>query len=128
MNDYLPNASSFMLKFQAEDANPGSIVEAAVDDLVIYDEADPTSTDDIELSKAKIYPNPAGNEIRVSMAAPAQNGYILLSDVTGKQVIKVSLTGDKDYVLSTSEVPAGLYFVTLKTDKVIHAQKITIVH
>lgn len=128
VSDYLSTTNSFMLKFQAEDANPGSIVEAAVDDLVIYDEDDPTSADDIEVSKAKIYPNPAGNEIRVSLAAPAQDGYILLSDVTGKQVVKVSLTGNKDYILPTSEVPAGLYYVTVKTDKLIHAQKITIVH
>ena len=116
-----------MLKFQAEDANPGSIVEAAVDDIFVYDKAVINSVNNVQKLQANIYPNPANNTINVKLSHAAA-GYIALYDLTGKQITKVDMTNQTDYQINTASVAAGTYFITIKSDKFIQAHKVSIAH
>jgi hypothetical protein len=127
LSQYLPGSSQFMLKFQAEDANPGSVVEAAVDDIFIYDKGVINSVDDIADAKASVYPNPANREINVRFAQAA-TGYISLHDLMGKQLNNIEMSGGTEYRLNTSNLPAGTYFISIKTDKFVQAQKVVITH
>ncbi len=127
VDQFLTNPTAISLKFQANDATPGSIVEAAVDDIYIYDQSFPTDVEDVTLAKAMIFPNPANNAINVQLAQTA-TGYITIADLTGKQLRKVALSNSKSYSLNTEELPSGSYFITIKTDKFIQSHKITVIH
>jgi len=127
VDQYLPSSNAISLKFQAADADPGSIVEAAIDDIFIYDEAAAAAIADTKNEKALIYPNPANGYVYVQLHAPA-TGSISVTDLTGKQLMEKELNGDKHYTLNTEQLPSGTYFVTIKTPQFIQAQKVSIKH
>jgi len=127
LRDYLPTAKKFQIKFQAEDASPASTVEAAVDDIVIYEKAFATGIGDHDRLKASIFPNPAGSEIHVRLSKSA-NGYIALYDLSGRQVVLQNLTNATEYSLNTSSVASGTYFVTIKTEGYMQSHKVSVIH
>ncbi len=68
VRDYLPSASQVTIRFVAEDANAGSLVEAAVDEVEFYDLSTSVSVPEIsDLVSMTIYPNPAGNHAYLSI-------------------------------------------------------------
>jgi len=127
LNEYLPSSTKFVMKFQAEDTSPSSTVEAAVDDIVIYEKVFASSVTNPDQLKASIYPNPATDEIHIRLSN-ATNGYIALYDLTGKQILMQNLNTGTDYSLNASSVTSGTYFVTVKTDKFIQSHKVVIMH
>lgn len=127
LNQYLTGSTHFQLKFQAEDANPASLVEAAVDDVFIYDKASPASTNDIATGKASIYPNPADKQVNLRFEK-ATSATIMLYDLTGKQIMAETIANATTHTISTAAIPAGSYFISIKTDKFVQTQKLVVTH
>ena len=133
VRDYLPTANEVQLQFIANDAtnNQGCVVEAAVDDFVVYDRNWPSSVSGTpNIEKAKIYPNPADENVKVALPASGfQSGTIGIFDLTGRKVQEINMqAGVREYTLNTSALSAGTYFLMIQAEKMIQSQKITIVH
>lgn len=75
-----------------------------------------TSVDDITIEEAQfsLFPNPASGEVTVNLSDEVFNGTVVLSDLSGKTILRENITGSK--VLSVSELDAGIYFVTIYND------------
>jgi hypothetical protein len=121
------------LRFVASDQPSGqggsSCVEAAVDDLFIYDkESASTGVQQVATTRANIYPNPANEVINVILAAPS-SGSISIHDVTGKELRNVAISqSNASYAIDTRGLAAGTYVVMINTGKSIQTHKITVAH
>lgn len=105
-----------------------STVEAAIDDLFIYDKADLSSASDIKATKAEIYPNPANNEIHINFSKP-YTGTISITDLTGKELIQLEMNGAAtSYVIPASALANGTYFVVIRRGNSIQTSKVSVMH
>jgi hypothetical protein len=72
-------------------------------------------------NEISLYPNPAGDEIRIAFSGrEIQEFRYTVSDILGKTVIPESLSTG---VIDISSLNNGLYFITLKDGKGMHALK-----
>jgi hypothetical protein len=126
--EYLGHAKGVQLRFRAQDANNDSNIEAAIDDFMIYDGV-PASVNDVAGVRAEIYPNPADNNVRISMAK-AVKGTISINDITGKQIAIINMDGSTNiHNFNTSAIVPGQYMLTIQTEaKTIQSHKIVIAH
>ena len=137
VKQYYPNSlpAGIQLKFVASDKivtnasfNGQSTVEAAVDDLFIYDKASATGVKDVNAVKATIYPNPANDEIHIEFKE-RYKGVISLNDITGKEVAKMEMKGDKSScVLSTATLANGTYMLVIHLGSSIQTTKVNVMH
>lgn len=128
VKDYIPGGTGkIMMKFVAEDANPGSIVEAALDDFYLYDRGIPSSVDNLTNEKAVIYPNPANNEIHVDLKKTSK-GSVSIYDLSGKQIADYPFSNASTINIDTKSLAAGSYFLMIKTGKSIQSHKISVIH
>jgi len=125
---YLSHAKGVQMRFRAIDDNDDSNVEAGIDDFFIYDGV-PASVNNVAGVKAEIYPNPADNNIHITMSA-AVKGTISINDVTGKQIAVMNMDGTTNsHVFNTTPIVPGQYFLTIRTEaKTIQSHKIVIAH
>lgn len=134
VSEYLPNATTVQLQFIAEDrVTSGSqsgqnIIEAAVDDFIIY-EGSPASVENTALSiKSQVYPNPADNAINI-VVPDGSKGSITLYDVTGKTISVTTVADDKtQYNLNTQNIVSGTYMVMIQTQYAVQNATVVINH
>jgi hypothetical protein len=79
-------------------------------------------TDNIEVT---VFPNPATDFIRVSIAADNVDANINIYNVAGK-LVKTLSTNSQLTNISVSELPKGLYFVNIQNDKTNLVNKIIV--
>jgi hypothetical protein len=76
-------------------------------------------------SEFRIYPNPVGTSLSIEFFdAAAKVESISLSDITGKQIMKISEPTVNVIYFDMSEKPAGLYFVRIETTASIRFLKV----
>jgi len=78
----------------------------------VNDIDDVTGVDDNYNSKLVVYPNPFNNEIRFNSSQNIK--CIIITSVTGQVVKKETILNGS---VTTNEIPAGIYFVTLINNK-----------
>lgn len=127
VKEFLPNSKKINLKFVAEDMSPESTVEAAVDDLVIYDKAAPNSVEQVQKMRTDIYPNPADKVINLKFSAPF-SGTIGLYDQTGRVLFKEEISQKQIFNLNTESVAPGTYFINMHGKGFIRSHKIVVGH
>ena len=81
----------------------------------------------------RLYPNPATNNVTLSLELPAaDNVKIEVTDITGRSIVsqqQQSLhAGAHQYNYSTQSWPAGIYLVTLQTGRGRQTLKLDVVH
>jgi hypothetical protein len=90
IEDALPPTATMRLRFIAEDANSGSLVEAAVDDLRLLSYPALVAADDpapARLTLSLPVPNPFGRETRIAYALPAAGKVVLrIVDLQGRSI------------------------------------------
>jgi hypothetical protein len=59
----------------------------------------------------KIFPNPAGNQLTLSLEKPIQQGDFVIRNVLGEQVLSFTLD-DKTKVLNIEKLVKGVYFIS----------------
>lgn len=135
VKDFYPSATRMQLRFLATESIPSGssnngLVEAAVDDFVIYEgkEGVVSSIDEKKQELAQIYPNPAIDVLNVVLpTASFENINISFYDITGKMVSTVPITkGATRYSIDTKSMVTGQYLLVVKMDKTIQTQKVTI--
>ncbi|MDQ3112396.1 MAG: CotH kinase family protein [Bacteroidota bacterium] len=63
-----------------------------------------------------VYPNPAQTSVTISVSESAgADAVISFSDVTGKELLLIQPDQNHQYVLSTADLPAGIYFLVLNS-------------
>ncbi|MFT6717614.1 MAG: hypothetical protein ACJA0Q_002271 [Saprospiraceae bacterium] len=79
---------------------------------------------DLVSTGGNVYPNPANEVVNVDLGS-ATNATVELSDVTGKVVASASAASGV-VSLNTSNVPAGLYVVSVKSDSGVSTSKVVV--
>ncbi|MBM3448375.1 MAG: T9SS type A sorting domain-containing protein [Bacteroidetes bacterium] len=132
VSDYMPPTNQMKFQFIASDSlrpnvnlNGGSLVEAALDDFIVYDDAiigvDEVSADVEILS---VFPNPTTSNINVQFAlnTPSQVEFIV-TDATGRTIYSIPASSygtQLNHVLVPVEKWAkGTYQVLLRSNKKI---------
>lgn len=82
--------------------------EMACDDLYL-------PTDDLQLSKFDIYPNPTTDILNIKMENPTKAIFYIF-DIYGKRVLEKSGVLEQETQLSTSTLSQGIYFLKIKTE------------
>lgn len=116
VEDYLNPTSEMKFRFIASDSlrpqvnlSGGSLVEAAMDDFILFDEFDPNiGVDETDNSAIQIFPNPGGDYLIIS--AKQNIGEIQVWDASGR-IVQRSLINALQHEISTAQWPAGIYQV-----------------
>jgi hypothetical protein len=125
--DYVTPNNSVALRFIAEDANAGSLVEAAVDDVELYATNNPSSIQKYKTERAfSMYPNPTKDNITISVAENQKINSVKIHDQLGRAIKLVNLNGATKSIVNTSDLNKGIYFVSISTDKNTYEQKLII--
>lgn len=119
VNDYINSTANFQMKFNASDsaAFGGSLVEAAVDDIQLWDNADPQSVSELSVSGiSRVYPSPADNLINVTFNSMQFVGLAIeVLDMTGRVVMTESIgnwNGEGVRQLDISSLSNGQYLLS----------------
>ena len=136
--DWMQPTSQMRFQFIASDStrigqnlDGGSLIEAALDDFVLYDRMIVGVEEEQELTSAiTVYPNPATDRIRVQSKYPLmRNARIELVSSTG-QLVYTKSTGDipmgRTITIETSQLAEGTYTLRLVSDEVSEAQSVVI--
>lgn len=140
VSDYLPVTSTFQMRFVASDSirlgqnlDGGSLIEAAVDELYIWEPRDGNSIAEIEgVSDINVFPNPVTT---VLIATLEVNEPIELNlnivDVMGRIVKTESAiqlrTGQSKISVNTADFFPGTYELILQNDGSRYQKKFTVV-
>lgn len=139
VTDYVQLSNTVYLRFRASDStlasgtnNGQSLVEAAIDDITIFEEA-ATSTKDLEstIESMKVYPNPATTattlEVKLNVSQHIQ---VRLSNSLGQAIqfrdLGLQGAGSLRLDLNTAGLPAGIYMVEVLTGSGIRTQRLVI--
>jgi Zn-dependent metalloprotease len=108
--------------------NGQSTVEAAVDDIFIYDKMNAMNVNGVTAAKATIFPNPASEEIHVRLQTAAP-GTISLTDISGKELMNATITSQaSEYVFPTKALANGVYMITIRTNSSVQTAKVNVIH
>jgi Zn-dependent metalloprotease len=107
--DYVNLTAEIQLKFVAQDNAPGSIVEAAVDDLGVWDLDLNPGIDENEHSSIQIWPNPS--EGKLVIRSTTDLGQVRIMDLAGRVVFEQQARTGQVLSLDLSHLAAGLYFL-----------------
>ncbi len=121
VHDYFPGATSVMLRFVAEDATPGSIIEAAIDDIEILDVATNVSVEEIDITiPVRLYPNPAHSEVSLDFQSNTNTkGELKIINSIGQVVYQESgmwTKGINQIHIDTKHFANGVYRILLSSD------------
>lgn len=129
--DYIIPTSTVSVRFIAEDAAAGSLIEAAVDDLMLWDEIPTGITDTDALAVFTLFPNPASDQMNFNIGLIREdNVQISVIDSLGQEIYTVKNTmpsGNNLFTLDVTDFPTGLYEVSLITSGSVKSQKFSIV-
>jgi Zn-dependent metalloprotease len=118
VNDYVSNSPTVTVRFIAEDANAGSLVEALVDDFSVYDEKTVGINEINDITSMIVYPNPANDMIKLSTIINNSGIYkITITNLLGQEVItkNVELTAGKQNLdFASKELQNGMYTLNLR--------------
>ena len=128
--DFITPTSTVYVRFIAEDANAGSLIEAAIDDLFIWDEVT-TGIEETSLTNFNLFPNPATDQFNLNIGlAEKENLTISVIDAAGRVVqsqFESLNAGGHQLSIDVSSLPAGIYQVSLKSNNFITSKKISLI-
>ena len=127
VSDYVSLTDNFKIRFIASDSirlglylDGGSLVEAAVDDVYLYDETQSTFVEDLSVFNIDVYPNPTKNKVYIeSVNSCKLKIYNLLGELILEEDIINELTE-----IDLSKQDSGIYYLEFYTDKLIKTKKV----
>lgn len=117
--EFVNITNTMQIIFEAQDASPGHIVEAAVDVFLVEDFG-PSTAFELDLDKLNwnVYPNPFKEQIRVDyqLTEDFQNAYLHVYNALGQRLETIALQNESGYLDLGETYKAGLYFVQIEAD------------
>lgn len=86
----------------------------------------PVSVDPLRQNVARIYPNPANNVIHIQLNRPAAIDVEVVNSVG--MVVRSQHVSASSYIINTSSLPGGWYFVRVHSDDINEAVKVFVAH
>ena len=144
ISDYVGPTDHVALLFVAQDStitgaylDGGSLVEAAVDDMMLYgkgavqDTTTDTTTNAVAVLSdlfTNVYPNPVSETIHVSFSQSAGAMELNLVNSLGQVILnkEIDVTAGKEYTMDVRSLPAGIYSLTCTNNKQTAVKKILI--
>ncbi len=128
ISDFIEPTNNMRMRFVAADYDPGSIVEALIDDFEVLsiDGILPTEENIFE-NLVEIYPNPAGEYfyLKILDEELLLNYEVKIFDVLGKIMLQKNKLG-KNNKINTSYFLSGVYFVEISNEDFYVVKKIII--
>ena len=145
VTDYVDITDEVAFIFIAEDSvraddpsgfSGGSLVEAAVDDLFLYDWADivedTTGQTSVEQNTlfAGIFPNPANAMVTVFFGDITGDVDVVLSNAVGEIIIteRITVSPSGSYAIDTRSLAQGIYTITLRNEGGMENKRVIIQH
>ncbi|MDD3744211.1 MAG: T9SS type A sorting domain-containing protein, partial [Lentimicrobiaceae bacterium] len=75
--------------------------------------------------RVKVYPNPAAEYVVFELQKPVQSATITITDITGRQVATIPLTGEKTS-WQTAGLPSGVYLYRIEGNNAVASGKLVI--
>ncbi len=124
LGEFIQLNAQVQIIFETSDlANSGHIVEAAVDDFLVIDDA-ATSTGEIALpAELQAFPNPFSDQVTIRLPADYPNTYLDVIDATGRQVDRIRLANGQQTVVLGADLPNGFYFARLESGATVQLVK-----
>jgi hypothetical protein len=132
VTDYVTLTNTVTVRFVAEDANDGSLVEALMDDFSVYESATSGIAENTTVVNATLAPNPAQDQIQLNcVLAISQNFTVQVNDATGRNVYSdvISMnSGINQYKLPVDKLSNGVYHLSLKNEKGLKSLRFVVSH
>lgn len=87
----------------------------------------PLSRNDVNEQVAKIYPNPATDQVTLLLKNPNADNQVQIMDINGKVLFKKSASNMDKVELATTDFIPGLYFISVSNGKAVSTHKLLIV-
>jgi Zn-dependent metalloprotease len=140
VQDYVTPTSTVKIKFIASDSlrpgtnlDGGSLVEAALDDIQLWDNVDPSSAQEFtnDGMQMSVIPNPANDQAVVMFELmEAADVQIQVTDITGKLVYEESVNGLSPGLnrkaIPASQLEAGIYHIAIIVNGKTYVRKLII--
>lgn len=140
VKDYITLSSTVSVRFVAEDSltsalpfpdNGQSLVEAAVDDLYLYEEVSIGVDENSTVNAVNVFPNPATNLLNITYELTESQDVVIevmntISQIVYSEKMNNNSQGKHSLKINTDELVAGMYMVNIKTGKQNHIQKVAI--
>jgi hypothetical protein len=140
VQDYVSITNQFMIKFNVSDSlrpgqnlDGGSLVEGALDDITLWDNADPDNVDELQAIAAyTIYPNPATDMTSAAFQLPeAGDVEMIVFNTIGEELMRKDLgylsTGSHQTEIDVKTLAEGVYMVTLSSNGHRFVRRLTVV-
>ena len=129
VKDYVTISNNFSIRFIASDSirlglnlDGGSLVEAAVDDLYLYESTGINSVSNISNLNIEVYPNPTNGIVNIN----TENRYsIKLFNILGELIMEEDLI-DVSSKIDLSSLKSGIYYIDFYNDKLVDTKKIVL--
>jgi len=144
--DYVDLTADVAMTFIAQDSfivdaelSGGSLVEAAIDDLFLYDWEDVIidTTEDTtqnaieeELIISGIFPNPANESVTIFFNDISGDVALVLSNAIGEMILTENLNAiaNTSFTINTAQLPQGIYTLSVKNEGTVQNKRIIIQH
>jgi hypothetical protein len=137
LESFIPLTDQVRIRFVADDTAPGSLVKAAVDDIVLsvvrapVTDA-PTISGPARIGLVSFSPNPVRSNTMISYRLDRSTHVRLeLFDVSGRLVRLLADgpvgVGEHSVRVDASAIPAGVYFVRLDTPEITQVRQVAVV-
>ena len=127
VNDYVSLTDNFKIRFIASDSirlglylDGGSLVEAAVDDLYLYDETQSTFVEDLSVFNIDVYPNPTKNKVYIKSVNSCK---LKIYNLLGELILEKDIINELTEI-DLSKQDSGIYYFEFYTDKLIKTKKV----
>jgi len=132
VNDYLASTSTFSVRMVAEDATPGSLIEALMDDFSLYSETSTGINELKDFTAITLWPNPANDKVKIQMILNQKGKYTIhLTDNIGKEVYSTDyqfVSGEKTIEVPTNNLSNGIYQMQIQGPNQQKTLKFTVIH
>lgn len=130
--DLFTGATNMQLSFVAREiavSGTNGLIEAAIDDIVIYEGKDLASVDEQQKMLATIYPNPVSGSLHINLPGQTDATAISFYDLSGRKVMEVPVSaGKSSYEIDTRSMVPGQYFLVVKMGTTIQTRQLTVAH
>jgi choice-of-anchor B domain-containing protein len=114
IRDYIANPGTLRFIAEAEDFEPGHLVEAGIDLFSIADSGTTVFTENqANIFKAVILPNPSTGEAFILFDKIQAQLLLSISDISGKLIHEKSLNTNDTLFALPGYLPAGIYFLRM---------------